>query len=115
MRIRITSRPPGEAPEHVRDAWIGLTLDVLPAYGGRRRIRTMETLSGPRTFLGRVLAVLLGRTKVEDGYAVEAYAAVEELARHSPQAAAWWRSNVPHLLTPRRAFVFAAITCEECT
>ena len=26
MDIRIISTPPGEAPEHVRAAWIGLTL-----------------------------------------------------------------------------------------
>ena len=34
MHIRIKSTPPGEAPEHIRQAWVGL---VLPVPGRIRR------------------------------------------------------------------------------
>jgi hypothetical protein len=37
---------------------------------------------------------------------VEAQAAVAVLAKSSPEAAAWWQENTPHLLRPKRYFVF---------
>ena len=115
MRIRISKRPPGEAPESIRDCWVGLTLDVPARLQGRRRFRGVGVLSGPSTFLGSVWAYLTGRTIIADGYPVEARAAVEELSKHFPDAAAWWRENVPHLLAPGRHFVFAEEACEPLT
>lgn len=32
MNVRIVKRPLGDAPENVRDAWIGLLLPVDPRY-----------------------------------------------------------------------------------
>jgi hypothetical protein len=36
---------------------------------------------------------------------------VEELSRHNPSAARWFRENVPHLLEPGKQFVFEAEVC----
>jgi hypothetical protein len=115
MRIRISKRPPGEAPESIRDCWVGLTLNVSAKLEGKRRFRGIGVLSAPTTLIGSILAYLTGRTIVATGYPVEARAAVEELSKHSPDAASWWRQNVPHLLTPGRHFVFAEEACEPIT
>jgi hypothetical protein len=97
--IRIIDVPPGEAPESVRRAWVGL---VLPVW---KRTR------GP--LLARGFGVLTGRGQVVYGYAVQAPAAVEILARHAPEAAEWWTRNVPQYLRPGRLFLFHAEVCQE--
>ncbi len=45
------------------------------------------------------------------GYAVEAPPALEILANASPEAAAWWRENTPHLIAPKRYLVFHEEVC----
>ena len=59
-------------------------------------------LVGPTEVTGPVVAV---------GAAVEAAPAVESLAQVSPEAAAWWRENVPHLIAPKRYLVFHEEVC----
>ena len=112
MRIRIVSRPPGEAPPEIRDAWIGTTLDVADGRTGTQRFRTMGILSLPRSRFRELIAVLLGRTSLATGYAVYADAALAQLEKRSPEAARWWRETVPHLVKPGRRFVFAETACE---
>jgi hypothetical protein len=113
MEIRITSTPPGEAPEHVRKAWVGLVLPL--AVPEARTVRTVGVLSRPKTFLGMLLAQLLGRTKRQSGFIVDADRAVEILDAHSPDAANWWRENATHSIKPGQRFVFAAESCQELT
>lgn len=105
--LRITTVPPGEAL-WVRERWVGLSLPLAPSNAKPRRLLTSGVLSGPDRFLSRIAALLAGRLKRESGYAVEARIAVEVLARHSPEAAAWWCANAPHRLRPGRYFVFDA-------
>ena len=111
MKIRIKDVPPGEAPEEVRAAWIGLVLPV--ANGSRRTYLAAGVVTGPKNFLATCLALLLGRIAREDGYAVESHCAVKLLSEHAPSAAAWWRANAPHMTRAGRLFVFAAKVCEE--
>jgi hypothetical protein len=113
MKIRIKSLPPGEAPEHIRQAWIGLEIPVPPRFTGRRRAFGVGVLSGPKGWLGRLFAVWLGRAQREIGYIVEGYVAIDLLAVHSPEAAKWWRQNTPQFTKPGRYFIFAAESCEE--
>jgi hypothetical protein len=113
MKIRITSTPPGEAPEHVRQAWIGLEIPVPPRFAGRRRGFGTGVLSGPKSRLGGLLAILFGRAQREVGYTVEARVAVDLLASRSLEAADWWRKNAPRFIEPGRYFMFAAESCEE--
>src|SRR5262245_40243771 len=112
--IRIVGVPRGEAPLSVREAWVGL---VLPLSGGPRGRRNVwygaGVLSGPKSFLGSLIAWLSGGYERLDGYPVEVLTAVEILSRTNPEAAQWWRQNAPHLMKPGRRFVFDAEACQE--
>src|SRR5512143_3776719 len=115
MRIRIVSRPPGEAPEEVREAWIGLELPVEDRRTGPRLfLVTSGVLSGPRVWWQELLSLVLGKFTRQSGYTVNALAAVNILATKDATAAAWWRSNCGYLLDGKHKFVFATEVCEEC-
>lgn len=106
--IRIVRRPLGEAPEWVRDAWLGVELDLVT---GNRTWRTFGVLSGPRSWFGELWRLVTNQTATGRGYAVVARTAVERLAEHAPEAAEWWRSNVGHMLDGKRLFVFDSDAC----
>ncbi len=113
MQIRIKSVPLGEAPESIRQAWIGLVIPVPPRVSRRRSFLGTGVLSGPKNRLGTLLAIVLGRTQRVKGYMVESKTALELLAARSPEAADWWRNNAPRFFEPDRAFVFSVDSCEE--
>jgi tetratricopeptide (TPR) repeat protein len=95
--IKIVGLPPGEAPESVRNEWIGLTLPLA---------------STPSAFLLKSGGVVT--RKEEDavkGYMVEANEAVALLEQKSPTAAQWWRTNTPHLLANGKLFIFREHVC----
>lgn len=108
MHIRIMHAPPGEAPEHIRQGWVGLVLPVHERYPGQQRHVGVGVLTGPSTWLGVLFALLTGRAQRATGYVVDAKTALELLATHAPDAAAWWRANAPRFLEPGRCFLFAA-------
>jgi hypothetical protein len=105
--VQITQVPDGEAPLEVREKWVGLTLPLMPPIAGSRFARTFGVLSGPRRPLARVIALLRGRAAKGRGYVVEATQALEILHQAHPDAAAWWRTNTPHMLVAGRCFLFA--------
>jgi hypothetical protein len=97
-RVRIVALPPGEAPEEIRRAWIGLEFPVT---------------SCPEGHSEGVYGVLSNRPAgCCDGYEVEGAEAVRILATKAPGAAAWWRSHAPHVLTCGYQLVFPAEVCE---
>ncbi len=109
--IRIIQRPEGEAPEWVRDAWIGLELPVqtpepvsTPTWGA---------LTGPRSRWSYRLGRLLGRFPNKTGYVVDAAQAVRLLERRNPTAAIWWRTKAGIRLQPAQAFLFETAACEK--
>jgi hypothetical protein len=110
MYVRITQTPPGEAPIEVRQKWVGLVLPVVPGRHGPYRALTSGVLTGPKSFLGRLRDLLLGRFSLVDGYPVDAAAAVEVLAQHHPDAADWWRTA--NRLRPGGTFLFHSHVCE---
>jgi len=112
--IRIIATPAGEAPLHVREAWVGLVLPLAADRGGPRRVvRAFGVLSGPRTFLGTLWSRLRGHSLRYDGYAVPILAALEVLGQTNPAAEQWWRDNTAHLIKPNGRLVFEAEACEE--
>jgi hypothetical protein len=111
--IRIVSVPPGEAPEHIRRSWVGLTLPLVLGRAGPQTVAASGVLSGPKSFAGAVLHALAGKLEQRVGYVVDANTAIAILAEHSPEAARWWRENVPRALRPGRKFIFAAQACRE--
>jgi hypothetical protein len=113
--IRIIACPPGEAPQAVREAWIGLELPLLPGrLGHRRGWLTTGVVSGPRTWWRRVIGILTGRVQAHSGYAVNGLEAIKVLALKDPHAATWWRDNCGHLLDGKRHLVFPLEVCQEC-
>lgn len=110
--IKIISTPPGEAPLHIREAWVGLVLPL--AVPSVRSVWIVGgVLTGPKTALGQWIQLLLGRGRRHAGYVVNIAAAVTLLERANPSAAAWWRENTPELMAENRTFVFSAEACEE--
>ena len=51
--------------------------------------------------------------EVITGYAVDGRAAVAALASQSPEAAAWWRENAPHVVAPGYRLFFPSEVCER--
>ena len=109
MHVTIIGRAAGEAPEWVRDAWIGLQLPLL--IPGEREWRSIGVLTGPTGYFRGLWAILRGRTCRTRGYVIDAKAAVDILARANPEAAAWWRENAAQRLTGHTGFVFEKEVC----
>ena len=105
-RLLITSVPPGEAPLWVREQWVGVSMPLAQRRPDALLFLTSGVLSGPRSFLSRVGALLTGKLKPASGFRVEARSAIDALAVAHPDAAAWWRTNAPHLIDSKRFFVF---------
>jgi hypothetical protein len=104
--LQITQVPPGEAPLWVREQWVGLVLPLAQRRQSPLAFLTSGVVSGPKTGLSRLVALLTGKLERQSGYRVDTQAAVSILAARSPEAAAWWRDNAPHVLRPGRSFVF---------
>jgi hypothetical protein len=97
--ITFTSPPPGEAPDDIRRAWVGVT---VPLTARESQVLRQVAVSG----------VLSGSLEHWDGYAVESRKCLEHLRAHDPKAAAWWSDHLPHYFMPGRRFVFPADGCE---
>ena len=113
MLIEIVNRPTGEAPDWVRDAWIGLHIPLK-----EENTITAETFNAgnaPRTQLGFVIARLMGRSELKTGYVVSSKTAVEILAASHIKAAEWWVDNVPNILHPEMIFIFNEQACARKT
>lgn len=110
-RVRIVAVPAGEAPQWVREKWVGLELPLAQWTAGPRTRRTAGVLSGPRDVLAMIAGLFSGRLNRRTGYVVDVQAAIAALERVSPEAAAWWRTAAPHLLTPGRRFMFQEHAC----
>ncbi|MGD0057959.1 MAG: hypothetical protein ABSD58_00935 [Verrucomicrobiia bacterium] len=111
-KIRIIRTPPGEAPEDIRKAWVGLVLP-LSRFRPRRTAWSAGVLTGPKTLFGYLTAVVSGRLQPQVVYVVVGHVAVDVLATESPEAAAWWREHAPHILRPGWRLTFPAEVCEE--
>lgn len=104
--LKIISVPPGEAPQWVREQWVGLALPLLEGCDDPVLTRTVGVLSGPKSRIGYVLARLFGWFKHESGFLVESTVAIELLSKVSPEAADWWRSEVPEASKPGYFLLF---------
>lgn len=99
-RIRIVAVPPGEAPEFVRRAWVGLELPV--------------TAGQVEADKGVALGVLSQQpVDAPAGYAVDGKTAVAVLESASPEIAAWWRENAPAVVARGYQLIFPAAVCER--
>lgn len=98
-RIRIVATPPGDAPDQIRRAWVGLELPLANGQTGPCR----QPAEG----------ILSGRDEAPcSGYAVDGRQAVALLAAREPEAAAWWREHAPHVSMHGYQLVFPADVCD---
>lgn len=111
--IRIIATPPGEAPDEVRRAWLGLELPLADGEIGPRNVPTGGVITGPRTFLGKLWKLLTGQRQFAHGYVINAPQALVLLAEKAPSAALWWRECAPHCWQPGQVFLFPAEVCVE--
>ena len=109
--IRIIATPPGEAPEEIRRAWIGVRIPLPLLHKHAKDWRAAGVLTGPKSFLARLSGLFSGRFQRHYGYAVSVIEAISALEAANPAAAKWWRENTPEALRPGKAFVFAAEVC----
>lgn len=114
--IRIIRVPAGEAPETIRQAWVGVVLPLADGKLGQKRSWLgFGVLSGPKTWITSILALFRGRYISYEGYMVDAKTAFERLAESNPVAAQWWYDNASHLLGPAGKLLFEADVCEVIT
>lgn len=84
-KIKITSRPQGDAPEWVRNAWVGVVLECVPHTCGHVPMHST--------------GVVTGRVVTTPGYDVSQAHALERLAAHEKEAGgkapanSWWREH----------------------
>lgn len=77
-KVEITSTPPGQAPDWVRNAWIGLVLPID---------------EDPQ--VGFQMGVNGGEAQNKGGYRVQTEEALEILSSANQDAAQWWYENLP--------------------
>jgi hypothetical protein len=99
--MRIVRTPPGEAPEEIRRAWVGVELPL----------RSRETKPQNHPTLG-VFSYRSSQCETAYGYSVDARAALKALASHAPTAADWWRKHAPHVLERGYQLWFPLEVCE---
>jgi hypothetical protein len=109
--VRIIAVPPGEAPLWVREKWVGLELPLL-RWASAGTFIGFGAVSGPRTWLAQIWALLRGGSQRIYGFVVDASRAVDILDRASPEAAAWWRENAAEPVRPGRGLIFHAEACD---
>jgi len=85
--IRIVSVPPGQAPEWVREQWVGLELPIIE-----------EEQSGMQT------GVLGGGAQNIGGFRVDGLVAIKTLEAKSPKAVSWWKENAPAVISNQLVF-----------
>lgn len=95
-KIRIVAVPPGQAPEWVRQEWIGLEIPIA------------EDTLVPEDSIQ--MGVKFGKPENVGGYPVETDVAVKILKEKSPKAARWWEENISSVIMPW--LVFKKEVCE---
>jgi hypothetical protein len=95
LYLNISSTPPGEAPEWVREQWVGLSLPLAQQSAAPKNWPMMGVLTGHKSRVLQTLFWMLGRYPLECGYLVESRRAIEILETCHQDAATWWRQNSP--------------------
>jgi hypothetical protein len=114
--LQIVAVPPGEAPETIRAAWIGVTIPLANIEAPQPNHWSSRGVLGKEYGLLAKVKRLFGTPITEQptvGYVVEVLAAIEALKAHAPAAAAWWEQHTPDLIKPGAKFLFEASCCKE--
>jgi hypothetical protein len=110
--IEIIATPPGEAPEEVRRAWIGITIPLHPQFPSASTRTGYGVLSGPRSWIA-ALFPCFHKCYRWHGYNVSAPEAFAALELHNPTAAKWWADNTDFLKSDRWMLAFPEEVCRR--
>lgn len=104
-RIRIISTPAGQAPEWVRQQWVGLELPITDEEVAYDAFTEEQRRGEYKGALG-------GAPEPENmgGFHVQTRKVIEALSEKSLEAANWWKKNVP--LSAIDHLVFGRKFCE---
>lgn len=109
LEVQIIARPPGDAPDWVRDAWIGLTLLIDPSCPTTVSISVRYTNRNIREYLKDAPEP----DENTGGYPIAGRHAIEMLRQTGKiEAADWWLREAPHMLDTY--FIFARHVCHIC-
>lgn len=99
-KIKIVAVPAGEAPEHVREQWVGLELPLIPdhSHGSLRNLDAQGVITQRETV-------------VHSAFVVNAREAIDLLAAKHPRAGNWWKQTGWYH-EPGAMLVFRAEECE---
>lgn len=114
--IRVTETPPGDAPEVVRAAWVGLCIPLAEIAHPQPNWWSVYGIKENPSGLFYKMKRLLGLTLDEQpwhGYLVEVLPAIAVLHIANPVAAEWWQRNTPHLFKNGQTLVFPSSCCIE--
>lgn len=93
--VKIRSTPAGEAPDHIRQAWVGLVLPVV------------QSIDRSSVSFG----VISAEPMCMEGFEVPAQVALRILELEDPEAADWWVNNT-EWSGPTSILVFPKDACE---
>lgn len=103
LKIKITSRPEGWAPEWVRDAWIGIELEARPK-------------TRPPSLSSIIFGVdgILPDTQSPHVYITTMGKALKALELHNKKAYQWWKDNHNYYFQhPETEWTLDAEYCEQ--
>jgi len=114
--VQIIKVPPGEAPQKIRVAWIGVTIPLANIEAAQPSLWSSKGVLGKEHGFFAKVKTFFGFPVAEQpcvGYVVEVLPAIEALKAHAPTAAAWWEQHTPHLIKPGARLLFDASCCKE--
>lgn len=97
--LKIVALPPGEAPEEIRRAWIGVEIPLRKHSSSPITMSTVGVVSGKGT-------------ETATGYSVGGAEALAALGAYNPEALAWWKNNARHTSQYGYVFLFPTEVCE---
>lgn len=98
--VKVTTPPPGEAPDHVRAAWVGMKLPLTPDH--------QQPAYLPALGLSHPLS-----DGTYHGFSVKGRTALRLLQVRNPAAARWWVKNVPDITKPEYRLLFPTSCCQR--
>lgn len=109
-QLKIVSRPSGDDPDWVRDAWVGLVLPTVLAQP--KSFRSIPVSENSADTFNQIKAIFAGKSFRMLGFPVHGKSAIDILGEANPEAAKWWRENHPSIASGKGFLIFQAEECE---
>jgi hypothetical protein len=111
-KVRIVGIPPGEAPEDVRQAWLGVVLPLAPGQRGPVQLHAAAQNEWQETWFTRFWRYVTTWRLQNAAYLVSVDDALIALEKTFPDAAHWFKRNRPEWCGQNLVFQFSTDCCE---